>query len=195
MLFESLDKIRRGTLLSAILLIALGLVILICPVAYIDSLILAFGYGLVIICIVMLLEFFTNKNMLVEYMNLVIALALGIVGLCVLIFRDDVMTTLAWLSSFLLLLHGVLTLRYSLTYARRSGKKSWWVFTLLAILLIACAIILFFNPWWNTPDMLAKVIGIAVFFSAAVSIIRLIWAWPKSVTEDTKGGEDRGDRS
>ena len=192
MLFESLDKIRRGTLLSAILLIALGLVILICPVPYIGFLTLAFGYGLIIVCVVMLLEFFTNKNMLVEYMNLIIALGLGIVGLCVLLFRDDVMKTLAWLSSFLLLLHGVLTLRYSLTYARRSGKKSWWVFAILAILLIACAVILFLNPWWNTPDMLAKVIGIAVFFSAAVSVIRLIWAWPRNVSADTKGGEDRG---
>jgi uncharacterized membrane protein HdeD (DUF308 family) len=192
MLFESLDKIRRGTLLSAILLIALGLVILICPVAYIDSLMLAFGYGLIIVCVVMLLEFFTNKNMLVEYMNLIIALALGIVGLCVLLFRDDVVTTLAWLSSFLLLLHGVLTFRYSVTYARRSGKSSWWVFALLGALLIVCAVVLFFNPWWKTPDMLAKVIGIAVFFSAAVSIIRLVWAWPKNVTEDKEGGEDRG---
>ena len=45
MLFESLDKIRRGTLLSAILLIALGIIIMICPVSYIDSLILAFGYA------------------------------------------------------------------------------------------------------------------------------------------------------
>ena len=190
MLFESLDKIRRGTLLSAILLIALGLVILICPVDYIDSLILAFGYGLVIVCIVMLLEFFTSKNMLVEYLNLIVALILGIIGLCVLLFRDDVMKTLAWLSSILLLLHGIFTLRYSLTYAKRSGKKSWWVFAILACILMACAVILFFNPWWNTPDMLAKVIGIAVFFSAFVSIIRLIWAWPKTVTEETKGGED-----
>lgn len=192
MLFETLDKIRRGTLLSAILLIALGLVILICPVEYIDSLILAFGYGLVIVCIVMLLEFFTSKNMLVEYLNLIVALGLGIVGLCVLLFRDDVMKTLAWLSSFLMLLHGILTLRYSMTYAKRSGKKSWWVFAILACILMACAVILFFNPWWNTPEMLAKVIGIAVFFSAAVSIIRLIWAWPKTVTEETKGGEDHG---
>ncbi len=189
MLFESLDKIRRGTLLSAILLIALGIIIMICPVSYIDSLILAFGYGLVIVCIVMLLEFFTSKNMLVEYMNLIVALGLGIVGLCVLLFRDDVMTTLAGLSSFLLLLHGIFTLRFSVTYGKRSGKKTWWVFALLGCILIACAVILFFNPWWNTPDMLVKVIGVAVFFSASVSVIRLIWAWPRTTTAEEKGGE------
>ena len=143
MLFETLDKIRRGTLLSAILLIALGLVILICPAPYIGFLILAFGYGLIVVCIVMLLEFFTSKNALVEYMNLIVALALGIVGLCVLLFRDDVMTTLAWLSAFLLLLHGLLTLKFSLTYARRSGKTSWPVFAILAIALVAIAVILF----------------------------------------------------
>ena len=191
MLFETLDKIRRGTLLSAILLIALGLVILICPAPYIGFLILAFGYGLIVVCIVMLLEFFTSKNALVEYMNLIVALALGIVGLCVLLFRDDVMTTLAWLSAFLLLLHGLLTLKFSLTYARRSGKTSWPVFAILAIALVAIAVILFLNPWWDTPEMLAKVIGIAVFFSASVSVIRLIWAWPRNRAEEPeakKGG-------
>ena len=191
MLFETLDKIRRGTLLSAILLIALGLVILICPAPYIGFLILAFGYGLIVVCIVMLLEFFTSKNALVEYMNLIVALALGIVGLCVLLFRDDVMTTLAWLSAFLLLLHGLLTLKFSLTYARRSGKTSWPVFAILAIALVAIAVILFLNPWWDTPEMLAKVIGIAVFFSASVSVIRLIWAWPTNRAEEPeakKGG-------
>ncbi len=191
MLFETLDKIRRGTLLSAILLIALGLVILICPAPYIGFLILAFGYGLIVVCIVMLLEFFTSKNVLVEYMNLIVALALGIVGLCVLLFRDDVMTTLAWLSAFLLLLHGLLTLKFSLTYARRSGKTSWPVFAILAIALVAIAVILFLNPWWDTPEMLAKVIGIAVFFSASVSVIRLIWAWPRNRAEEPeakKGG-------
>ncbi|MBQ7505760.1 MAG: hypothetical protein IJT05_00390 [Lachnospiraceae bacterium] len=186
-----MDKIRRGTLLSAILLIALGLVILICPAPYIGFLILAFGYGLIVVCIVMLLEFFTSKNALVEYMNLIVALALGIVGLCVLLFRDDVMTTLAWLSAFLLLLHGLLTLKFSLTYARCSGKTSWPVFAILAFALVAIAAILFLNPWWDTPEMLAKVIGIAVFFSASVSVIRLIWAWLRNRAEEPeakKGG-------
>ena len=192
MLFDSLDKIRRGTLLSAILLIALGLVIMICPVSYIDSLILAFGYGLIVVCIVMLLEFFTSKNMLVEYLNLIVALGLGIVGLCVLLFRDDVMTTFAGLSSFLLLLHGILTLRFTVTYVKRSGKKTWWILAILSCMLIACAVILFFNPWWRTPDMLAKVIGIAVFFSASVSVIRLILAWPRTTTKEEKGGENNG---
>lgn len=35
MLFDSLDKIKRNSILSAILLIALGVVIIICPKAYI----------------------------------------------------------------------------------------------------------------------------------------------------------------
>lgn len=177
MLFDSLDNLRRRALLTSILLVALGVVLLICPEKYIISLTLAFGYTLIIISIVMLLEFFTSKKSLMEYIKFCGALILGIVGLCSLVFRENVMRTLAGLSSFLLLVYGISVLYFSLTYARRSHRRGWWLFTILAILLVACAVVLFINPWWGTPVTLIRIIGYAVLFSALVSTIRLIWGW------------------
>jgi len=49
---------------------------------------------------------------------------------------------------------------------------------LSAILLVFLGVVIFVNPFWNVPDNLMKVIGGAVFFSAIVSGIRLIWTWP-----------------
>lgn len=51
MLFESLDKIKRNAIFSAILLVALGAAILLCPDAYIPTMILGFGYSLVVIAL------------------------------------------------------------------------------------------------------------------------------------------------
>lgn len=188
MLSESLDKLRRGTMMSAILLLGIGAVILICPEIYAGALILAFGYAMVIAAIVMLLELFTGKNVLKEFLKLIIALLVGIVGICVLLYRDDVMRTLAWLSSFLLLLDGLRTLSHSVTFVRRARRKSWWVLTLLAVAEIACAVILFFNPWWNTPVMLMKVIGIVALLAALISIIHLIMTRPGN----KEGGKSNG---
>ena len=190
MLFESLDKLKRNSIMSAILLVALGAVMMICPKEYIGSLTLMFGYTLVVVAIVMILNFFSGKKSLMEYLKFAGALVLLIVGLCVLVFRSDIMRVLAWLFGFLLILDGVRTMIHSFTYSRRSKRKAWWVLTILSLLLIASGVILFVNRWWDTPEMLMKVIGCAIFFSSIVSAVRLFWTWP---LKNEKGGNEDGE--
>ena len=185
MLFESLDKIRRNSIMSAILLIALGSVILMCPETYADLLTHVFGYALIVIAIVMILNFFSGNKSIMEYLKFVGALIIGLVGISVLVFNDDIMRVLAWLFGFLLILDGARTLLHSFIYARRSERKGWWILTVLSILLIVAGIVLFNNPWCNTPNQLMKVIGGTILFSSLVSAIRLIWTWP---IRNTKGG-------
>ena len=69
MLFESLDKIKRNAIFSSILLMALGIVILLCPMVYVPTMILGGGYVLLITAIVMMLEFFFGKKMLMSYLK------------------------------------------------------------------------------------------------------------------------------
>ena len=190
MLFESLDKIRRNSILSAILLITLGAVIIICPNKWIPSLTLVFGYVLVVIAIVSMLNFFSGTKSLMEYLKFTGALVLCIVGICVLVFREDIMRVLAWLFGFLLVVDGGRTMVHSFTYARRSQRKGWWVLSILSVLLMGTGVILFLNPWWQTEDVLMKVIGCAILFSAIVSGIRLIWTWP---LRNSKGGNEDGE--
>lgn len=192
MLFESLDKIKRNSIMSAILLVALGIIIVVCPESFIPSLMLVFGYTLVILAIVMMLNFFSGKKSLMEYLKFSGALVLGVVGICVLVFRSDIMRVLAWLAGFMLIVDGGRTMIHSFTYARRSKRKSWWVLTILSVMLMAAGVILFANHWWDTPVMLMKAIGCAVFFAAIVSAIRLVWTWP---LRDPKGGFDDDDES
>lgn len=188
MLFESLDKLKRNSIMSAILLVALGAIIIICPNEYIGSLTLVFGYTLVVIAIVMALNFFSGKKSLMEYLKFTGALILGIVGVCVLVFRSDIMRVLAWLFGFLLVLDGARTMFHSFTYARRSKRKAWWVLSILSLLLIAVGVLLFVNLWWDTPAVLMKVIGCAIFFSSIVSGFRLYWTWP--LRKNNGGNED-----
>lgn len=190
MLFESLDKLRRNSIMSAILLIALGAIVMICPTEYIGSLTLVFGYTLIIVAIVMMLNFFSGKKSLMEYLKFTGALILGIVGVCVLVFRSDIMRVLAWLFGFLLILDGGRTMIHSFTYSRRSKRKCWWILTILSLFLVVSGVVLFMNPWWETPTMLMKVIGCAIFFSAIVSAFRLIWTWP---LRNQKGDDENGE--
>ena len=75
---------------------------------------------LVILAIVMMLNFFSGKKSLMEYLKFSGALVLGVVGICVLVFRSDIMRVLAWLAGFMLIVDGGRTMIHSFTYARRS---------------------------------------------------------------------------
>lgn len=104
MLFESLDKLKRNSIMSSILLIFLGAIIIICPNQYIASLTLVFGYALVVISIIMLLNYFSSNKALMDYIKFAGGMILGLVGICVLAFRGDIMRVLAGLFGFLLIL-------------------------------------------------------------------------------------------
>ena len=187
MLFDSLDKIKRNSIMSAIILIALGAVILICPVTHVELLTLVLGYALAVVALVMMFNFASSNKSIMDYLKFVGALFIGIVGVCVLVFKNDIMTVLAWLFGFFLIFDGARTLFHSFTYARRSQRKGWWVLTILSILLIVAGIGVFANPWWDTPDKLMKVIGATILFASFVSVIRLIWTWP---VKKVKGGNN-----
>ena len=190
MLFDSLDKIKRNSIFSAILLMALGAVMLLCPNEYISSFTLGAGYVLVIIAMVMMLDFFTSKKSLMDYILFVAALLILILGGCVLVFSEDIMSVLARLFGILLVADGARTIFHAFTYARRSERKGWWVLVVLSVLLIIAGVGIFCNPIFDTPFGLMKGIGGTVLFSAFISAIRLIWTWPlRNTKQEVTGNE------
>ena len=187
MLFDSLDKIKRNSIFSAILLAALGVIMLLCPESYIGSFILGAGYLLVIAAMVLMLDFFTSKKCLMDYIWFVVALIILILGGCVLVFSGDIMTILSRLFGVLLVVDGGRTVFHAFAYARRSERKGWWVLVILSVLLMIAGIGVFCNPFFSTPPVLMKGIGGTVLFASIISGIRLVWTWPLRSTE---GGEE-----
>lgn len=189
MLFDSLDKIKRNSIFSAIILMALGVVMMLCPEKYITSFTMAGGYLLVIISIVMMLDFFSSRKTLMDYFMFVVALVVMILGVCVLVFNENIMVVLSRLFGVLLVADGGRTLFHAFAYARRSRRKGWWLLVILSVLLIVAGVGVFINPFFKTSSELMKGIGATVLFAAFVSALRLIWEWP---LRDTNGGDSNG---
>lgn len=184
MLFQTLDKIKTHSILTAILLMALGIVLLLCPENYIDSLIAVFGYAMIVYSIVKILDFITGKMSLIHYISFTWALIVGIVGMSVLAFADNVLHDLGLLFGFLLVLDGAHSMSHAFTYARMSQRRGWSILAVLSALLILMGIgiflssVLFSSIFLDSPLRLLRVIGITTLFSALVSMLRLIWVWP-----------------
>ena len=192
MLFETLEKLKRQSILAAILMMALGVVMLICPESYVNTLVVTVGYGMIVFAIVEMLEFLGSKKALIHYICFTGALIIAILGVFILIYNQDLLKALGWLFGFVLVQDGLFTLLNALLFARRSNRKGWWMLIVLAAVLMALGVLIFLNPWWESPSLLMKVIGGALLFSALVSALRLVWVWPfKNEKEGADDGSER----
>ena len=177
MLFEELGKIKRSTIMSTILMAAIGVLMIMCPEQYVDALVSVLGYGMVILATVWILQFISGKKSLIRYIYLTGALIVALLGVLVLTF-DNIVLIIGIIFGLVLVGDGVLSISNTWMYARRAQRKGWWVLILLSVLLIAFGLIVLVNPWWSEPTKLFDIIGIALLFSSVISIVRLIMIWP-----------------
>ena len=178
MLFQELGKLKRSMIMTSVILMAVGILMLICPERYVSLLVVAAGYGLLILATVMGLEFLSSKKVLINYVYLTGSLLIGILGAAVLFYRKDVLQVLGLIFGIFLVVEGLNELFNTWKYARRAQRSGWWVLILLSLLLIASGIVILTNPWWDTPGSLMKVIGAMMLFSSAVGIVHVVLIWP-----------------
>ena len=177
MLFEELGKIKRSTIMTSIILMAVGIVMTLCPAQYVHALVAVLGYGVVIFSAICVLDFISGKKVLIRYIYLTGALIVALLGIAVLVF-DNVVLIIGIVFGLWLVGDGVIGIINAWMYARRSQRKGWWVLILLSILMLLFGLIILVNPWWKEPTMLFDVIGGMLMFSSLVSIVRLIFLWP-----------------
>ena len=177
MLFQELGKLKRSSIMTAIILGAVGIVMIMCPAQYVNALVSTLGYGMLVLATVWVLNFLAGKKTLMSYIYLTGALIIALLGIAVLVF-DNIVLFIGIVFGLVLLGDGITTLISTWTYTRRARREGWWLMILLSALMILCGLILLINPWWNEPTMLFDVIGVMLLFSSVVSIVRLIFLWP-----------------
>ena len=157
-----------------------------------NTLVVTVGYGMIIFALVEMLEFIVSKKALIHYIIFTGALFIAILGVFILIYNQDLLKALGWLFGFVLVQDSLFTLLNALLFARRSNRKGWWMLIIFAIVLMTLGILIFLNPWWDSPTLLMKIIGGALLFSAFVSTLRFIWVWP--FNNGKESAEDASER-
>lgn len=178
MIFEGLNSLRRNAIMTSIVLLSFGIVLLMLPELYLQSLVEGMGAAMIIISLIMIFEFLNSNRSLINFISLTVSLALGIAGIAVLIFQDDVIFVLGALFGVILIVAGLHGIFHAWVYSRRSQRQGWWMLIPCYILLIVSGFVIIFNPWWDDPDAFKQVIGIAIVLSSIISALRLIWVWP-----------------
>jgi uncharacterized membrane protein HdeD (DUF308 family) len=178
MLFQELNKLKWNTVMSAIVLITIGIFMVICPDEYVITMIQMLGAVLLILAVLGVLEFLSSNKALIHYVYLTGWLIIGIAGSTILVFEINALYTISWIFGVFLILIGLGNVASALSYARRAGRRGWWVLIPLSFLQIGAGLVVLLNPWWNTPEKLFKVVGVMILFSSLISALRLIRGWP-----------------
>ena len=178
MLFNSLDKLKRTMVTMIIFLLFAGLTMFVIPVSAVPILGKALGFYLLVLAILKILDFISSNKAMINYIGLSLGFLAGFSGILLFAFDGLFLALLNWVTGTLPILCGCLGLYHALTYARRSGRKGWWMLIILNCLLLLFGTILFVNPWVDDPRAVLQVIGGTLFYSGVVYVISLFWIWP-----------------
>ncbi len=178
MLFQELGRMKRNTIMSSIIMIAIGLIMIMIPVRYMGSLISVMGYALLIGAVAIILDYLESKKVLINYIYLTGGIAAGLIGIYVLLVRSDILLLMRLLFGLWLFADGLYTLYSAVTFARRAGSKVWGTLTILSAIDLTEGVLLLLSPWWYTPAELKPVIGCLLLVSSVISIIRVALTWP-----------------
>ena len=177
MLFEELGKLKRSSIMTSIIMMAVGIVMIMCPAQYVKALVSVLGYAMEILAAVWILDFISGKKTLMSYVYLTGALIVALLGMAVLVF-DNIVLVIGVIFGLVQIVSGIVSIVNAWMYARRAQRKGWWILIVLSVLMILFGLIVLINPWWNEPTKLFDVIGGMLLFSSVVSIVRLIFNWP-----------------
>ena len=178
MIFQALNNLKRSSVMTSIMLMTLGILMLICPEAYVPTMVSILGAILLVLALVGIFSFLGSNKALIHYIYLTGWLLVGVLGCAILIFEIDSLKTISWLFGAYLFLTGAGNMYNAFVYAKRAGMKAWWVLVPLTAAQIVSGLVILINPWWNTPGALFRAVGFILLFSSFVSIIHLIIIWP-----------------
>lgn len=178
MLFEELDKVKRNAVMAAIVLAAAGFVLMVVPYGYLGFLSDACGFALLVAFVLSALKFIDGGRALMSYLRLTGGIAAGLLGLSLLVFDGLFAAALQWLVGTVPILLGAYGIYHALAYARKSGRRGWWVLVVLSASLFAFGGFVFCNPWMGSPEGSIQIVGGTLLYSAVVSGLSLVWIWP-----------------
>ncbi len=178
MLFEELDKIKRDAVMMTIVLMFIGLLLLLIPEVYILFLEGTLGFVLLVTAALAVLRFISGTKVLMHYIELVLGLALGVLGIMIMLYEGLFLWILSWLVGIYPIISGIHSIVHALAFSRRSGKSGWWVLVVLAVPLIVFGGFVLWHPWLTSTQTMLQIVGGVMLYSAMVSGLKLIWLWP-----------------
>ncbi|MCM1253999.1 MAG: DUF308 domain-containing protein [Clostridium sp.] len=164
-----LKKIRTNVVISALICIALGVVLVVWPGMSVQIACMAIGAVLVLNGISRLLNFiFERDGSLFSQMNLIMGIIITVIGVYILLQPSKIIAMIPILVGIIIIIHGVNNLQQAVSLCKGQYDK-WWVALILGLLTVGFGILLICNPF-EAIDTLVMFIGLFLIYDGVSDI-------------------------
>ena len=176
---EGLNKIKQQSIMTAIMLMAAGLILVIWPTEFIGTLLKTASAILIIWAMLIVMNYTQSKKRFMDDLRLIGGLILGLFGLWIMAFDVETVGVLKWGLGLLLIIDGLHSCLHGIIYARRAHRRCWGFLIPISLIIIALGVLIIICPFGDgSVASQMHSIGWMVVGAAATSMIRLIWMWP-----------------
>ena len=164
-----LKRIKTNVMVSALICVALGVILVVWPGLSVRVVCMAIGAVLVVNGISRLLNFiFGRDGSVFSQMNLVMGIIITVIGGWILLQPNTIIAMIPILVGIIIVIHGINNLQQTVSLCQSRYDK-WWVALLLALITIGFGILLIFNPF-AAVDTLIRFIGLFLIYDGVSDI-------------------------
>lgn len=157
---EMLQRIKADIILSALLCVALGVVLLIWPDETIGMVCKVLAVGLVILGAVDLFSYFSNK--LAHPFSGILGLVVLLVGVWIFLRPESVVSLIPIVIGVILAIHGIQDIKQALE-VRKNGYDRWWVMLIIAAVSLVLGVLCIVKAF-RVVTLSLQFIGIALIY-------------------------------
>lgn len=157
---ETMKRIKADIILSALVCVALGVVLLIWPAETIDIFCKVLAVGLVIMGVVDLVSYFTNRS--VHPFAGALGLIVMLVGIWIFIRPESIVSLIPIVIGVILFVHGVQDLKLALE-TKDNGYEKWWSILIIAAVSLVLGVVCIVNAF-GMVKLALQFIGIALIY-------------------------------
>lgn len=164
--------------MTAIVLAFIGNLLLVIPDDYISAIGGTVSFILLVAGVCGIMNYIGSSRRLIHYIKLAGSLFVVLFGVMLVSIEGMFVRLLLWMVGTAPVIMGFYGIYHAIMFARRSGRRGWWLLIILSGLLLIFGTVVFMNPWHASLRATMQVIGGALMYSSFVSLLELIFIWP-----------------
>ena len=164
-----MKKILKSTLITSLVLIALGIYMVLSPSTAISTIIKVIGIAIIVAGAVTVLLYVANKDDSRSFTTLATGIILVIAGIVFLVKPGSLEKIFPTVVGVLIIVNGILNLIASLK-AKKAGSSAWIVGLILSVITRALGIVILSQPLF-LMSQIVRIVGIVLIITGVSSLL------------------------
>ena len=155
---EFLKGLKVNYTVSALLCVALGLVLLIWPGTTTQVVCMVLGAALVVYGVLQIVFYLANKDRNIAMQGMMVfGIVVAVIGVWILLKPEMIIMAVPVIVGILIVIHGIHNVVQAIAL-KKDGYTNWWVAFLLGVITVTFGVVLICNPF-TVVDTVVRLIG------------------------------------